>query len=119
MGRTEFERLKKSFSYSLIKTNSKERFRFGPSKIYDANIKVKLKLRLDDCNIDAWFYVVDGEIPILLGNDVLEPLRAKIDMGKNIIEPGSLKVKVPMIKSCSKVTSSVMFYSVNIRAIRP
>ena len=81
MGRTEFERLKKTYRYcTLVKTHSNEHFRFGPSKIYQANVKIRLKIKIDDVDVDAWFFVVDGEVPILLGNDVLENLGAKIDM---------------------------------------
>ena len=100
MGRSEFEKIKKEHKYLLTRTRNTERFKFGPSRTYDANIKVKLKLILNDKFVDAWFYVVDGEVPILLGNDVLEPLGAKIDIGKRLLEIGTKNLNnIPIIKS--------------------
>ena len=38
MGRTEFEKIKKKYNFTLAKTRNTEKFKFGPSRIYDGNI---------------------------------------------------------------------------------
>ena len=45
MGRTEFEKIKKRFKFQTAKTNITEKFRFGPSRVYESTLKVKLPLK--------------------------------------------------------------------------
>ena len=47
MGRTEFEKVKKRFHFQTSKTDVTEKFRFGPSKVYESTMKVKLQLTQD------------------------------------------------------------------------
>ena len=79
MGFKEYEKL--SRSYETKKSNSKgEKFKFGPSRIYDSEFKVKVPMNAGKVPIEADFFVVNGDVPILLGNDVMEPLGGNIDM---------------------------------------
>ena len=46
MGRSEYKMLKEKFAIKEEFINSLERFKFGPSKIYNSGRKAKLKLKL-------------------------------------------------------------------------
>ena len=50
-------------------------------------------------SVDASFYIVDGEVPMLLGNDLLEPLKAKIDISNPLLEIQKLKSSIPMVRT--------------------
>ena len=99
MGRTEFEKIKKKYKFQTAKTNITERFRFGPSRVYESTMKVKLQLNMENKQLIVWFFVIDGEVPILLGNDILEKIGAKIDLKHKALEINEMGVKVPLLKS--------------------
>ena len=99
MGRKEYSILKEKFKMKYLKLGTKEQFKFGPSRIYDADFKVLLYLRIGDEILEAKFFVIDGDIPILLGNDVLEPFDANIKIGKKKLEFGRLKQEVNLIRT--------------------
>ena len=85
MGLKEYEKL--SRNYENKKSNSRgEKFKFGPSRIYDSEFKVKIPITAGKVQIDADFFVVNGDVPILLGNDVMEPLGGNIDMKEKRLE---------------------------------
>jgi hypothetical protein len=79
IGQTEFHLLKENFVVDVEKLKSKERFKFGPSRVYDAEKKAKLNLRLGSKSLEATFFIIDGEVPMLLGNDLMEPFEACIN----------------------------------------
>ena len=93
MGRTEFEKVKKRFHFQTSKTDVTEKFRFGPSKVYESTMKVKLRLNIENEQLVVWFFVIDGEVPILLGNDVLEKIGAKIDLKHKALELDEMRIR--------------------------
>ena len=45
------------------------------------------------------FFIINGDVPILVGNDILEPLGGVIDMDENIVEFKHLDRTVEMFKT--------------------
>ena len=82
MGMKEYEKIKKEFEISAELDVKKENFKFGPSRLYESRIKVILPVYLKNGLIEIEFFVINGDVPILLGNDVMEPLKASIDLGQ-------------------------------------
>ena len=84
MGSKELENLSwVDIKFKDIKT---EHFRFGPSRVYSSNFKVKFPVRIEQHELEFEFYVIDGSVPILLGNDVLELLGANVDLASKLIK---------------------------------
>ena len=92
LGRKEYERLLNSLSTSERKQikeyKASEKFRFGPSRTYDSRTRIEIPMNIKGEKIKARFYVVEGDhnIPILIGNDILEPLGAIIYTETGVIE---------------------------------
>ena len=82
MGVKEFEKIKEVFEISGEIDVGEEKFKFGPSRLYESRFKVRIPVYLEHSVIELEFFVVNGDIPILLGNDVMEPLKASIDLGQ-------------------------------------
>ena len=103
MGFKEYERYKDSLSsYELERikeTKVSEKFRFGPSRIYDSRFKIEMPMDIKGVKISAQFFVIDGDVPILIGNDILEPLGANIYTGTSVLEFSKLGRKVIMKKT--------------------
>ena len=79
MGFREYDKLKDE--YSTQKVDAKDqKFKFGPSKVFKSEFKDRIPMKVGSSDIHADFFVVDGDIPIFLGNDVMEPLGGKLDM---------------------------------------
>ena len=78
---------------------SSNKFKFGPSRIYPAKFSVKLPLRLLNIRIVCNFYVVDGDIPILIGNDILEPLGGVIDTDLRTLKFKEFDREINMVKT--------------------
>ena len=78
MGAKEFKNLVNTLSEEELNGLKRypcfKKFKFGPSKIHEASFSVKLPLRLLSVKVIANFYVLEGDIPILIGNDILEAL---------------------------------------------
>ena len=98
MGIREYQSLKMQFE-TISENVVEEKFRFGPSRIFDAKTKVKLLLKLGESSMEVEFFVVNGNIPILLGNDAMEPLDASIDMEKKSLKLKKIQEEIPMIKT--------------------
>ena len=75
----------------------KEGLGFGPSRVYSSNIKVILTIQIGIYEIDCEFFVVTGNVPILLGNDVMVPLGGKIDMVENMLVLKYVDMEMPII----------------------
>ena len=103
MGNQEYEKLKKSLSNSelskILEFSSKEKFRFGPSKIFESLMRIELPLNIEEAEFDAKFFVINGDIPILIGNDILEPLGGVIDIDERFIEFKKLNCTVDIFKT--------------------
>jgi hypothetical protein len=82
MGMKEYEKIKEKFEISAETDVGKENFKFGPSRLYESRSKVRLPVYFRNGMIEIEFFVINGDVPILLGNDVLEPLKASIDLGQ-------------------------------------
>ena len=78
MGVNEYRKLITSHSKrerdSVVKFFSHEKFKFGPSKLYSSKFRVEIPIKLQSLRVIASFFVIDGNIPILIGNDILEAL---------------------------------------------
>ena len=81
MGDQQLDQLKDLVEVDLFNVQD-EGFRFGPSKVYKSHKKAKFTMRLGIHEIDCEFFVLNGNIPILLGNDVMVPYGRKIDIEK-------------------------------------
>ena len=99
MGEDEYIKLKSQFKVTK-ETEVYEKFKFGPSKIYKSKIRTQMILKIGVHFQEISFFVVEGSnIPILLGNDVMEPLEANINMKTHEIEFLKLGESLPMIKT--------------------
>ena len=96
LGDKELERLKELVEVKEFAVKS-EGFRFGPSRVYSSNQKVILTMQVGIHEIDCEFFVVTGNVPILLGNDVMVPLGGKIDMVENILVLKNVDMEIPII----------------------
>ena len=103
MGIKEYENHKdslSSFELRRIKEfQASEKFRFGPSRIYDARFRIEMPMNVKGVKIAARFFVVDGDVPILIGNDILEPLGAIIYTENGDLEFSKLGKKLTMAKT--------------------
>ena len=95
MGDEQCERLKEVVDLQEIKVKD-EGFKFGPSRTYKSSIKVKFTMRVGVNEIDCEFFVVKGNIPILLGNDFMVPLCGKIDMEENKLVLKKADMEIPL-----------------------
>ena len=103
MGEHEYFRLRGAISEGFLNRikeySANERFRFGPSKVYSAVKRVEVPIKIKDKEIFAKFYVIEGNVPILIGNDILEPLGGVIDTGKRFITFKRLNRYLDLIKT--------------------
>ena len=49
--------------------------------------------------IEADFFVVNGDVPILLGNDVMEPLGGNIDMKEKRLDLKNINESIQLVKA--------------------
>ena len=99
MGEQEYKMLKKSYRTEEMKLRRNERFRFGPSRVYESEYKAILCIQLGNTEIKAEFFVVKGNIPILLGNDVLKPLGGNINLDKSKLDLKKVHESIDMIET--------------------
>ena len=99
MGEKEYKKLKASTEGPISEFSSSEKFRFGPSRIYGSTKRIELPLKIEDFEIDAKFFIVDGDVPILIGNDILEPLGGVIDMDERVLDFKRLEKSAKMLKT--------------------
>ena len=98
MGDQEYEKLRDLVDIQEIKVKD-EAFRFGPSRIYTSSMKAKLTMRIGINEIDCEFFVLKGQIPILLGNDVMAPLGGNINMEENKLVFKKVDMEIPLEKT--------------------
>ena len=55
-------------------------FKIGPSKYFLAKLQAENPLLHDNVLVYVKFQIIEGNIPILVGNDIFQPESAKIDM---------------------------------------
>ena len=99
MGDQEYKILKRNFRTEQKDLKRNERFRFGPSRVYESEFKAKLFMRLGSTDINVEFFVVKGSIPILLGNDVIKPLEGSINLSMNKLELKKVNKSIDMIET--------------------
>ena len=86
MGWKEFEKLKRGYETELLKIKEHEKFRFGPSKTFNSETKVRVPMRFGDTEIFIDFFIIEANIPILIGNGFLKPIEGSIDIsGKKLV----------------------------------
>ena len=56
-------------------------------------------MRLGEISFSAEFFVLKGDIPILLGNDVMKHLEGKIDLNGKKLEFKKVKREIPLIET--------------------
>ena len=98
LGHKELEVLMKSMDIKLRSIKG-ERFRFGPSRVYTSKRKATLSMKVGDTEIDFDFFVIEGDVPILLGNDVLVPLGGKVDLGLKQLVLKELGITIPLVRT--------------------
>ena len=99
MGEQEYLKVKKRFKI-ISEEQIYDNFRFGPSKVYKASRKIRLLLRMGTKFQEVGFFIVEGaNIPVLLGNDVMDHLDANIDMKKRELVFEHLGTSIPMTKT--------------------
>jgi hypothetical protein len=101
LGRKEYERFLKSLSESsrrnIREYKASEKFRFGPSRTYESRSRIEITMSIKGEKVKAKFFVVEGDnIPILMGNDILEPLCAVIYTETGVIEFVKVGQKITM-----------------------
>ena len=103
MGRKEFERFIES---AVIKEKGKvkyfeanETFRFGPSKLFFSKQRIEVTMYFKGEAFRAKFFIVEGNIPILIGNDLLELLGGVIHTDSKELVLKNLKVSLQMSKT--------------------
>ena len=103
MGNKEYKKLLSSLSSSELRNikefKANEKFRFGPSRSYKSLLKIEIPFNLEGVTVEAKFFVVDGEVPILIGNDILEPLGAVIYTETGVLEFSKLGAEIVMKKT--------------------
>ena len=99
MGKSEYNILREKLKVKTECINNLEKFKFGPSKIYNSERKAHMKLNLGGAVVEVEFFIVDGEVPILLGNDVLDPLKANINLGSRKLEFHCLGTSIDMVRT--------------------
>ena len=99
MGDKEYEMLRRNFRTEEKEIKRNERFRFGPSRVYESEFKAKLPMRLGDTRLDMEFFVVKGNIPILLGNDMMKPLEGSINLKESKLELKKVNKSIEMIET--------------------
>ena len=103
MGKKEYRKMLNSLSSSELarirEFKTCEKFRFGPSRVYESWLRVEMPMDLEGVTIDASFFVVDGDVPILIGNDLLEPLGAIIYTETCVLEFSKLGEEINMKKT--------------------
>ena len=82
MGDEELEKISHKIEVKVYRVKE-ESFRFGPSRIYTSSRKARLTIQCGLNELDLEFFVINGNVPILLGNDVMIPNGGVIDMKEN------------------------------------
>jgi hypothetical protein len=57
-----------------------DNFKFGPSGPYKCSRKMKIPIGSEEATFWVTIAIVDAKIPMLLGNNIMKPLEAKIDL---------------------------------------
>ena len=98
MGDQQLDKLKELIEVDIFKVRD-EGFRFGPSRIYKSRKKAKITMRRGVNEIDCEFFVIEGNIPILLGIEIMVPNGGTIDMEENILFLNKVEMAIPLKKT--------------------
>ena len=98
MGDQQLDGLKDLIDVTICNVKE-EGFRFGPSKIYRSNKKAKFSMRIGINEVDCEFFLISGNIPILLGNDVMVPNGGNINLEENILFLNKVDMAIPLKKT--------------------
>ena len=73
----------------------KEKFRFGPSQVYTSEKSIRIPVKLGDRVEPARIFVVNTNIPLLLGRNHLQEWRCEMDFSKKILKvKDDVKIKL-------------------------
>ena len=102
-GENEYNRLLETLTPEelehLHEYPAREQFRFGPSKVYNSSKRVEFNLTLRNVKIKCRMFILKGDIPILIGNDILEPLDGVIFTKDRILKLREIGKVVPLDKT--------------------
>ena len=98
MGDHQLDQLEDLVEVAIFRVKE-EGFRFGPSKIYKSNKRARITMRIGIQEVDCDFFVINGNIPILLGNDVMEPYGGNIDLEERILFLNRVDMEIPLKKT--------------------
>ena len=81
----------------LVIVKVDENYKFGPSGPFKCKEKLKFPINLDKKTKWVEIAIVDAEIPMLLGNNILKPLEAEIKLfasGDGIVKLGEVEMEM-------------------------
>ena len=114
MSRDTFDNLVKSHPPNFMRIQNKQAaFRFGPSRQFSSNQTVQLNLTILNSSFKVNFFIVDANIPILVGNDILQrSLHASIDTDKNML---TFKDRAGNFHSVDMITLTSGHYAIQLK----
>ena len=84
LGKSDVQRFIKSLSHlqqeNLQFVSAEDKFKFGPSGPYRCDRKMKIPIGWKGKTMWVTVAIVDARIPMLLGNNILKPMEAKIKL---------------------------------------
>ena len=95
MGEEELEKLSDKIDVQIVKVRE-ENFRFGPSKVYSSRRKAKFLAQIGLNELELEFFIIKGNVPILLGNDTMIPKGGIIDMNENRLVLSEVGLEIPI-----------------------
>ena len=67
MGNKEYEKLKTNFETTSESVDKEERFKFGPSRVYNSQVKVKIPMKLGKVSVEIEFFCSNRKYSNLIG----------------------------------------------------
>ena len=71
-----------------------EKVKFGPSKPYSCSHKIRFPMSCGSSVFWGEVSIVNAEIPMLLGNNILKPLKAEILLGNGVLKLNGTALKL-------------------------
>ena len=103
MGRIEYKRFIESEAIArkgdVKHFKANEKFRFGPSQLFECNERIEVTMCFKDVKFRSKFFIVEGNIPILIGNDLLESLGGVIHTDSKELVLKNLQLSLQMSKT--------------------
>ena len=92
-----YRNLSKYQRENLLVVSAEENFKFGPSGPFRCKEKLRFPIDIEEKRVFVEVAIVDAEIPMLMGNNILKPLEAEIKLfssGNGIIKLGEIELEM-------------------------